>query len=493
MNRALFRLSLACLVMFVLLLININYVQAFQSSSLAGDPQNERIFDQQFLFKRGSIYATGDGSNTVIAQSRPVPHSGGQYQRHYPDGPLYAPVTGYDSLFGKTGIEEAENKYLSGTASSLELHNFLSLITGKSKQGASVSLTISPKAQKAAYQALLADGGHKGGVVAINPSTGAILALASDPSFNPNAFATLNSETLNKVSQRYNADKNQPLLNWATQQTYPPGSSFKVVTSSAAFSTHLVGGPNSTVSAPTQLSLKNGHFLINDDNEVCGDGHPPIIQAFWMSCNTAFGALGMRLGGATLHKYANLYGFNNAHLNVPIPVTPSVVPKSEDAAAFTAFTAIGQFDDVVTPFQEAMIAAAVANHGTLMRPYLVQRVQAPDESVIQSATPAPLSKPVSPTVASDLTQMMIQVTQNPGGTAFATANKSIAGVLIAGKTGTAQNGANNSGLDDAVFTCFAPANNPKIAVGVIVKGGGFGAAAAAPIAVKVIQAFLGKS
>jgi penicillin-binding protein A len=493
-NRALFRISLACLVMFILLLINVNYVQAFESSSLANEAGNQRVFSQQFKFKRGSIYATGDGSNVTIAQSRLVPHGGGDYQRSYPDGPLYAPVTGYDSVFGKTGIEEAENKYLSGTAPSLELHNFLSLLTGKSKQGATVSLTISPKAQQAAYQALLNDGGHEGGVVAIDPSTGAILAMASSPSFNPNAFATLDTGKLAKVSQRYNAAKNNPLLSRATQETFPPGSTFKIITSSAAFSTGRVAGTSTQVPAPTNLSLKNGHFLINDDNGPCANGHPPIIQAFWLSCNTAFGALGMKLGGAELHKQADKYGFNNAHLNVGVPVSPSVVPKSEDAPAFEAFTAIGQYSDEVTPFQEAMIAAAVANHGTLMKPYLVQRVQAPDESVIQAATPAPLSHPVTSTVADDLRQMMIQVTENPAGTAYATANPNVTGgIVIAGKTGTAQNGINNTNLNDAVFTCFAPAGNPKIAVGVIVRGGGFGAAAAAPIAVKVIQAFLGKS
>ena len=494
MNRALTRISLAALVMFVLLLININYVQGFQSSTLAGEPENTRAFSQQFLIRRGAIYATGDGGNTVIAESRLAKNGNGKYQRFYPAGPTYAPVTGYDSVFGKTGIEEADNKYLTGTASSLGLHNFISLITGKPTQGSSVSLTISPKAQKAAYQALLSDGGHEGGVVAINPSTGAILAMASSPTFDPNAFATLDTAKLAKVSKRENAAKNNPLLSRATGVTSPPGSTFKIITSSAAFSTHAVANPQTTVPAPTNLSLKNGHFLINDDNGPCANGHPPIIQAFWLSCNTAFGALGMRLGGATLHKYANLYGFNDAHLNVPIPVTPSVVPKSEAAPAFEAFTAIGQFSDTVTPFQEAMIAATVANHGTLMTPYLVQRIQAPDESTIQSATPVPLSHPVTPTVAGDLTQMMIQVTQNPAGTAFATANKTVTGgIEIAGKTGTAQNGINNTDLNDAVFTCFAPAGNPKIAVGVIVRGGGFGAAAAAPIAVKVIQAFLGKS
>jgi len=492
-NRALTRISLACLVMFVLLLININYVQAFQSSTLAGEPENSRTFNQQFLIKRGPIYATGDGSNTLIAGSRLAKNGGGKYQRYYPDGPLYAPVTGYDSIFGKTGIEEAENKFLTGTASSLGLHNFISLITGKPTEGSTVSLTISPKAQKAAYQALLNDGGHEGGVVAINPSTGAILAMASDPSFNPNPFTTLNSATLDKVSQRENAAKNEPLLSRATQVTFPPGSTFKIITSSAAFSTGKVAGPNSTVPAPVNLSLQNGNFLINDAHGACGNGNPPIIQAFWLSCNTAFGGLGIRMGGATLHKYASLYGFNNPNLTIPLPVAESKAPK-ETAPPFEAFTAIGQFNDEATPFQEAMMAATVANHGTLMKPYLVQRIQAPDESVIQAATPAPLSKPITPQVASYLTQMMIQVTQNPAGTAFATVNKNVTGgILIAGKTGTAQTGVPVTTTDDAVFTCFAPANNPKIAVGVIVKGGGFGAAAAAPIAVKVIQAFLGKS
>jgi penicillin-binding protein A len=488
-NRALFRISLACLIMFVLLMINVNYVQAFEPSSLANDPVNDRIIDEQFQYQRGSIYATGDGTNFTIAQSRLIKGGHGTYQRYYPDGPLYAPVTGYDSIFGQTGIEATDNKYLSGTAPSLEVHNFLSLITGKSKQGASVSLTISPRAQQAAYQALMSDGGHQGAVVAINPATGAILALASDPSYNPNLYTPLNSSEVSKADARYRSDPSQPLLDRATQATFPPGSTFKIITSSAAFSSGRVANPNTLVPAPTNLSLGNGHTLINDDNEACADGNPPIIEAFWLSCNTAFGDLGIKLGGGLLHEYASKYGYNDPNLTMPLPVTESHAP-TETAPPFEAYTAIGQFDDEVTPFEEAMVAAAVANGGTLMKPYLVQRIQAPDESVIQSTTPAELSRPVTAQVAAYLTQMMKQVTENPNGTAYLTANPSVAGVVIAGKTGTAQNGVNNSGLNDAVFTCFAPASNPKIAVGVIVKGGGFGAAAAAPIAVKVIQAYL---
>jgi peptidoglycan glycosyltransferase len=491
-NRALLRLSMACLVLFVLLLININYVQAFEPSSLAGKPGNIRVFNQQFQYQRGSILATGDGGNVKIALSRQEKGGNRFYLRQYPDGPAYAPVTGYDSVYSKTGIEAAENKELSGTASSLEVHNLIGLITGKPKLGATVSLTISPRAQQAAYQALVATG-HQGGVVAINPRTGAILALASYPSFDPNSYATLDGTKLNKVSARNESDPNQPLLNRALNATYPPGSSAKVITSAAAFSTGKVANPNTAVSAPNSLPIGNGHTLVNDNNEICGNGNPPIIQAFWLSCNTAFGKLGIKVGGGALNRYATAFGANNANLTIPLPVSESVIPTETDPA-FTAFTAIGQFDDRVTPMQEAMLSAAVANGGTLEKPFLVQSVQAPDLSVIDSATPTALSHPVNPQVAGFLTQMMEQVTQNPAGTAYATANKAVTGgILIAGKTGTAQNGVNNTNLDDAVFTCFAPADNPRIAVGVIVKGGGFGAAAAAPIAVKVIQAYLKQS
>jgi penicillin-binding protein A len=488
MNRALFRLSLACLVMFVLLLINVNYVQAFESSSLAGKPGNIRVFNQQFQYKRGSIIATGDASSTKIAESRLVKNGHGVYKRFYPDGPAYAPVTGYDSVYSQTGIEASENKELSGTAPSLEVHNLISLITGKPKLGAAVSVTISPQAQQAAYRALAADGGHEGGVVALNPRTGAILAMASYPSFNPNGYTTLSGTRLNRIDKQNRQNPAQPLLNRALQATFPPGSTFKIVTSSAAFSTGRVANTSTPVDAPTALSLGNGHVLINDSNETCGNGHPPIIEAFLLSCNTAFGKLGMQVGGTKLRRYANAFGFNST-LDVPLTTVPSVFPKVTDPA-FTAFSAIGQFNDQVTPMQEAMLSAAIANGGTLMKPYLVQQVQAPDLSVIDSASPTALSHPVSATVAGYLTQMMKQVTQNPAGTAYQTANSSVAGVEIAGKTGTAQNGVNNTGLDDAVFTCFAPADNPKIAVGVIVKGGGFGAAAAAPIAVQVIRAYL---
>ena len=494
MNRALFRLSLAVLAMFVLLLINVNYVQAFQANSLANRPGNARTFDEQFQYQRGSIIAAGAGGPKTIAESLPTKASttgNTIYQRHYPDGAIYAPITGYDSIYGATGVESAYNKDLEGTASGLAVHNLFSLLTGKAKQGATVNLTISPKAQQAAYQGLL-DTGHQGGVVAINPSTGAILAMASDPSYDPNLLTTFDGTQLNKVDKRLLTDPSQPLLNRAINQTYPPGSSFKIITGSAGFSTGKVAGPQATISAPQPLRLPNGNFLNNDGDETCFGGNPQVIQAFALSCNTAFANIGIKVGGPTLRSYANKFGWNDANLTIPMQVSPSVIPNITDKS-FTAMSSIGQFDDQVTPLQEAMDAAAIANHGTLMKPYLLQSIQAPDLTTIDSTTPSVLSQAVTSQVASEMQQMMVQVTQSTFGTAYQTAGPPAVGtsLVIAGKTGTAENTVSGAGLDDAVFTCFAPASNPQIAVGVIVKGGGFGAAAAAPIAVKVIEAYLG--
>ncbi|HTZ91448.1 MAG TPA: penicillin-binding transpeptidase domain-containing protein [Streptosporangiaceae bacterium] len=495
MNRALLRISLACLAMFVLLLLNINYVQAFEASKLAGKPGNIRVFDQQFTYQRGAIIAAGDPKEVTIAESRLIKGTD-VYQRYYPAGKVYAPVTGYDTIYSKSGIEQAENGLLAGTSPQLAVHNLTALLTGKQKQGATVDLTVSPAAQTAAYNALTSDGGHAAAVVAIQPSTGAILALASYPTFNPNDLTTFDGTTLNKVDQRLLTERSQPLLNRAIQETYPPGSSFKIVTSSAAFSTGLVKNTSTLVNAPEPLRLPNGNNLINDGGELCGDGHPPIIQAFYMSCNTAFGELGIKLKGQVLRQYSSRYGMNQP-LSIPLPVVPSVVPEGVGVTdpSLTAFTAIGQYNDEVTPLQEAMLAATVANHGTLMYPYLVQQVLGPGLAVIQRTNTRVLSRAVSPTVASDLQSMMYQVTHNPGGTAFATAGpQATGGITIDGKTGTAQNGLRNGNLDDAVFTCFVPGSGGQpspIAVGVIVQGGGFGADAAAPIAVKVIKAYLG--
>jgi peptidoglycan glycosyltransferase len=497
MNRAIRRISIATLVLFVVLMINVNYLQVFRVNSLASEAFNARIFSEQLKNQRGAIIAAGDsgGPDLVIAESKKI--KGGFYQRVYKHGKEYAPVTGYDSIlattspFGQTGIEKAENKYLTGTAPNLAVYNLKGLFTGKPKQGASVYLTISPRAQAAAYQALVAMG-KPAAAVALNPRTGAVLAMASYPSFNPNVYTPINTKKVAKADERLRKNPAAPLLNRAINDTFPPGSTFKLITSSAAFKTGKVHDQNSTISAPQFYRLPGSHStLANDANVPCGNGKPPILYALTVSCNTAFAKLGVTVGGGALHSMANAYGFNKSDLTIPLPVTASAYPALSDRAQI-ALSAIGQFNDTETPLQEAMVAAAIANHGRMMRPYMVAQVKAPDQSTVQTASPAVYAQPISAAQAGYLTEMMKSVTQDPNGTAYAAAGPPATGIPIAGKTGTAQNGVNNSNLDDAVFTCFAPADNPSIAVGVIVKGGGFGADAAAPIALKIIQAYLGQ-
>jgi peptidoglycan glycosyltransferase len=499
MNHALRRVSLVCLGMFLVLLVNVNFLQVFRVNSIAAEPGNIRVTVQQEKVQRGEIIAAGGpGAQQVIAVSRQI--SGGVYQRYYPDSFTYAPVTGYQSVFGTTtpaglaGIEKYENAYLAGTAPSLAIHNLRGLFTGKSKQGASVYLTISPKAQAAAYAALKAFG-HPAGAVALDPRTGAILAMASYPSFDPNKLTVLNSATFDKAFAALHPNSgSSPLVNRAINDLFPPGSSFKIVTSSTAFSTNVVNNPNSTIPAPQFYRLPGStHVLTNDYNSPCGNGNPPIIFAFTVSCNTAFGKLGARLSPTDLHEFANRYGFNNPNLTVPLPVTPSNYPVETDPA-FRALSAIGQHNDLVTPLQEAMMAATVAHGGVLMRPYLVQEIRAPDQSTVYSASPTPMGQVITPQVASYMSMMMESVTHNPNGTAYGAVGPQITSIDIRGKTGTAQNGVNNSHLDDSVFTCFVTgtANSPPIAVGIIVKGGGFGAATAAPIALQIIRAYLGR-
>jgi len=491
MNRALRRISLVVLAMFLLLLLSVNYVQAFEPSSLAVQRGNARVFSQQYQYQRGSILTS---NNKTIAESV---HVKGiyAYQRSYPDPLVYAPVTGYDSLYSATGIEKTEDKFLSGSDPQLTVHNLIDLVTGKPRRGATVQLTINSAAQTAAYNALK-ETGLPSGAVALDPKTGAVLALASYPTFNPNKYATFNSAQLKRADNRYLNDPAQPLLNRAINQTFPPGSTFKVVTSSTAFSTGKYD-PQTRVYAPTNLKLPGTtKELINFDNLPCdngsnptGNGKVPFIYAFTVSCNTVFGNLGMQLGDNAIRQQAVKFGMNDANLRIPLPVSASSYPPIPgNDPALTAYSAIGQYSDQVTPLQEAMFSAAIANNGTLMTPYMVQKVTAPDLTPLETAQPTPLGQTVSPSVAANVSQMMVDVVKQPYGTAHNSAF--LPNIAIAAKTGTAQNGANNTGLDDAVFTCFAPVSNPQIAVGVIVKGGGLGADASAPIAVKIIQAYL---
>jgi penicillin-binding protein A len=495
-NRALKRISLAVLVMFLLLLINTNYLQAFEASSLTSKPENGRALSESNQYERGNI-TTSDG--VLVAGTKPsTGNDFYKYQRYYTNGPVYAPVTGYDTLYSASGVEKAEDQLLSGNGQQLAFRNFIDMITNKPQKGATVQLTVNSKAQQAAYaglQSLLHGSGHIGGVVALNPSTGAILAMASYPSYDPNVLASHNGTKLNAADKQLLNEHPSPLINNATESLLPPGSTFKIVTSSAWFTQNSGKNESSQVSSPTVLTLpQTTSKLHNDDGEVCGNGsgQTTILNAFAQSCDTTFGNLGMVVGASSLNSMAEKYGMNNQNLNIPgvTSATSSyVVPSS---LPLTAYSAIGQYNDTASPLQEAMFASAVANNGTLMKPYLVQQATASDLSTVDSTNPTTLSKPVSPTVAGYLQKMMTAVVQQPNGTAYQFNANNEGGLVIAAKTGTAQNQLNGvSSAPDAVFTAYAPANGtPKIAVGVMIQSGGYGASVAAPIAVSVIKAYL---
>jgi peptidoglycan glycosyltransferase len=501
MNRPIKRISLATLVLFVVLLVDVNYLQAVHASSLSAHPENARAEYNQNQVQRGNI-VTADG--VTIATSKASSDSF-KYQRVYPGGAAYAPVTGYDTVYTQsqapnfaTGVERAENSLLTGSGSQLAFRNFIDMITNKPQKGATVQVTINSKAQATAYSQLAATLQGKtvngkqavGGVVAINPSTGAILAMASYPSYNPNLLATHDTPTLNKVDTQLSNEVPSPLLNNATQTTMPPGSTFKIVTTSTWYNLDSNRNPNTVVASPQPLTLPNGNLLNDDANQPCytGSGQTPVYIAFAESCNTPFAKIGMQVGGNAIKSMADKYMFNNTSLSIPGVNLAASNFTAESDPSFTAYDAIGQHDTTETALQEAMVAATVANGGVMMKPYLIQQVTASDLSVVQQTQPQQLSQPISSTIANYEKQMMISVVQRSDGTGgqYSAANEN--GLIIAGKTGTAQTGV--SSVNDAVFTSFAPANNPKIAVGVMIQGGGYGAAAAAPIAVAVIKAYL---
>lgn len=484
MNKPIRRVAIACLLLFVALLINANVVQFAKAKDLRNKQGNTRTLYEQYDRKRGDIVAA---TGTTIATSKPSNDSL-KYLRVYNSGPLYAPVTGFYSIeYDKTGVESAENSILSGTDDRLFAQQLSNLITGRNPQGGSVVLTIDPTLQEAAYKAL---NGRKGAVVAVDPSTGAILALVTSPSYDPNLLSSHDVNVRQDAWKNLNADPTQPMLDRALNQTYPPGSTFKLITAAAALSSGTYK-PQSVIPAPNQLQYPNSSkFLINYAGESCGDGKTTtLIDALTISCNTAFGALGQALAEAegpdVLRKEADAFGFDSA-FSIPMKSAVSVVPGND--AAHIVQSAIGQGSVTATPLQMAMVAATIANDGKLMKPYLVKQLVGPDLTVVDTTRPTVVRQAISSEVAAELTTMMESVVDHGTGTPAR-----IPGVKVAGKTGTAENVPGKP--PHAWFVAFAPAATPKIAVSVLVENGGgvndaTGATVAAPIAKAVMQAAL---
>lgn len=483
--------------MFVALLAAGSWLQVFQASSLNADGRNSRTIYREYGRDRGPIVIAGQ----AVASSAEVEDSF-TYQRSYADGPLYAFVTGYYPVFGRaTGTELGSNDVLNGTAPSLFLQRIQDLFTGSQPKGGSVELTINPKAQQAAVDAL---GDQTGAAVALDPKTGAILAMVSTPGFDPNALATHDQAAFNATYKSLSEDPSKPLVNRAIAgDTYPPGSVFKLVVAATALESGNYT-PDSLLDSPTTLTLPGTTTTMqNPGGEVCADGvHSTLANALRVSCNTPMANLGMSLGAPTIADQAEKFGFGHTFtisdptqtfdvgqkpLNSQF-VTPSYFPADANAPQ-TAMSSIGQFDVRVTPMQIAMVSAAIANDGKEMTPYLVQTTRDSALNVVSTTEPVVFSNPISSTTAQQLTDMMVGVVDN--GTGF---RAQISGVQVAGKTGTAQTGTGSA--PHAWFTGFAPANDPQVVVAVVVEQGGSlgdeatGAKVSAPIAKKIMEAVL---
>jgi penicillin-binding protein A len=494
-DRQIRKLGVALLVLFLIAFAQVNYIQVFAADRIAEDPANaQRQLIAEYKVDRGSILAA-DGT-TVLASSRKSPGAL-RFQRRYPHGELYAHETGfYSFVFGRTELEQSFNAFLTGDAAELLPQTLTDLVLGRPKQGATIVTTLVPEIQEAAAAAALAEAGDVA-IAAIDPATGDVLALVSEPTFDPNPLASQDPKVVRDSWDELNADPEKPLLSRASDELFPPGSTFKLVTASAALENGF--GPESLWPNPNELDLPLTDATIeNFGGSTCSGGSQiTLADALRQSCNVVFGAVGLELGAEKLAEQARAYGFTAEAgedlVPFDIPWTSGVFPAPEtfegrDPAV--AISAIGQQDVAANPLQMALVAAAIANDGVEMQPRLVTEARDPSGRVIAEFQPREFSRPLSPENAAALTQMMVGVVEGGTGTAA-----QIPGVTVAGKTGTAQHG---EGEDPhAWFVCFAPAEAPRIAVAVIVLDGGSlgseatGGQVAAPIARAVLEAGLG--
>jgi penicillin-binding protein A len=483
MNRAIRRVGIGVTVLVLLLVGQLTYLQGYDADNLANDPRNIRFQLRDFSKPRGRIL-TADGQ--IVARSV---ETGDElkFQRLYPQGALFSQLAGYQSfVFGNIGIERTYNSELAGRDPLLTLRNIGDVLAGKETVG-NVVLSTSQQLQAAARDAL---GDQRGSVVVMNPKTGGILAMYSNPSYDPQPFASHNSQVAQDYEKLVRANPDKPDLPRAYRERYPPGSTFKVITSSVALDTGRVT-PESNFPVLTELDLpQTNNTLKNFGGESCGG---TLARSFQQSCNTTFGQIGLDLGDEFVPGMEK-FGIGSAP---PLDVAPgaagSVGPPPgsfQQNQPLFAFAGIGQGDVAVTPLEMALSAAAVANNGQIMQPHVAERITDGDDNTVKTIDPKPWRTAMSPQVAATMTTLMISVVEGGTGT-----SARIPGVSVAGKTGTAQN---ETGSAHAWFVGFAPAEDPQVAVAVIVEHGGSagseatGGRVAAPIAAQMIRMALGR-
>jgi penicillin-binding protein A len=480
MNAKVFRVAIALAVLVGALIVNLSVVQVIDARSIKEQPGNRRVVLEEYARQRGPILVDGKPIARSVASSDDL-----RFLREYPEGALYSAVTGHYSLiYGATGLERTENTVLSGSDDRLLVDRLKQLFANAQPRGGAVSLTIDPAAQKAAWDALA---GRTGAVVAIEPATGRILALVTSPGYDPNRYSSHSAAQVLAAQQEYDADPARPLLNRPLVTALPPGSVFKLVTAAAALESGLVDA-TTQIPGPRLLDLpQTTRQMRNWNDRACSaSGTVTLQQALTISCNTAFGWLGLELGADRLRDQARAFGFDTSFA-IPMRAATSRFPENADAPQ-TALSAIGQFDVRATALQMAVVTAALANGGIVMQPYLVDQVLAPNLTILEETRPQQVRRAVSEETAAALIQMMVAVVKEGTGS-----NARIAGVAVGGKTGTAQNAPTSA--PHAWFVALAPAERPRIAIAVVLENGGGAAEVsgnrlAAPIAREVMKAVL---
>lgn len=496
MDHRIRRLGLGLLVLFVALFAQLTWLQAIDAGNLANHPGNTRNAVRDFGRLRGSIL-TADGR--VIAESVENPDRGSKfdYLRRYPGGQLYGHLTGFFSFtYGSTGLERRYNPVLAGREGALVLSRdkLEELLTDRVVVS-DLRLTVVDTVQREAARAL---GKRRGSVVALDPRTGAVLAMVSYPGYDPSPLSAVDQKAVQAAYRELDAAPDKPLLARSYREVFPPGSTFKAVTASAGIETGTAT-VETTYPELRELPLPlTTRPLRNFGGSLCGG---TLFDAFVRSCNTSFAQLGLDLGPEQLHDVAGRFGFND---RPPLDIDPRPAASFFPAVTFfdrntpaLAQAAIGQGDVRATPLEMALIAAAIANGGQAMRPHLVAEVRDRNGAVVRTADRGVWRQAVDPATAADLTRMMIDVVRRGTG-----GRASVAGVQVAAKTGTAQTTATAAAVGSeqvlrahAWTIAFAPAEAPSVAVAVIVENQpevreATGGRIAAPVAGRVIRAAL---
>jgi peptidoglycan glycosyltransferase len=489
MNKQVSQIGVAALVLLAALIVGTTYWQTWANAGLAERQDNDIRLVAQFTIKRGKIYAS-DGRTLLATNVKK--RIGGQtlYFRRYPTGPLFSDIVGYSTRTrNQSGLERSYNDFLTGSNANLDtvFRSAIDKLKGTTVTGNDIVLTIKPGLQALSHRLLQ---GKCGAVVALEPSTGRVLAMATSPTYNPNLI-----ETRFAQATRTTLPCGAALLNRATAGRYLPGSTFKMVTAAAALDTGRFT-PDSPFYDPGYCE-EYGKQVRNAGNPEAPEtfGNVNLTTGFEHSINSVFCNIGKTLGAGTVLRYAERFGF----YSLPPLETPEnervesglydhgrlFRPKQPDTQVDPGRLAFGQERLQVTPLQMAMVAATIANHGSSMRPRLVERIVSPGGNTITHLKPEQLGRPIKRQTADELTQMMeLAVT---GGTGTAA---QIPGIRVAGKTGTAEIGRGN--IHTTWFCAFAPADAPRIAIAVVVENqlNGFGGTIAAPIARQVMEAQL---